>query len=110
MKSVNVQQVALHIPNSYNLSMNLPIVVGTVPYRRVPFLLTPTTRHLPTGCYGMQYLPVVVPPPYRENATPPPPVDGLLSSHCILTNFISGPLMFWSDPDCIADFTPTGFT
>jgi len=70
--------VALHIPNSYNLSMNLPIVVGTVPYRRIPFLLTPTSRHLPTGSYGMQYLPVVVPPPYRENPTPPPPVDGRL--------------------------------
>jgi len=59
--------------------MNLPIVVGTVPYRRVPFLLTPTTRHMPAGCHGMQYLPVVVPPPYRENPTPPPPVDGLFS-------------------------------
>ena len=73
-----VFEVALHIPNSYNLSMNLPIVVGTVPYRRVPFLATPMTRHVSAGCHGMQYLPVVVPPPYRENPTPPPPVDGRL--------------------------------
>jgi len=58
--------------------MNLPIVVGTVPYRRVPFLATPMTRHVSAGCHGMQYLPVVVPPPYRENPTPPPPVDGRL--------------------------------
>jgi len=59
--------------------MNLPIVVGTVPHRRLPFLLTPTTRHMPATGHGMQHLPVVVPPPYRENPTPPPPVDGPLS-------------------------------
>jgi len=69
-----VLQIALHIPGSSNLSMHLPIVVGTVPYRRIPFLL-PSARSPNEGFSGIQYLPVV-PPPYRENPTPPPPIEG----------------------------------
>ena len=32
---VCLPQVALHIPGAYNLSMHLPVVIGTVPYRRL---------------------------------------------------------------------------
>jgi hypothetical protein len=62
-------QIALHIPGSNNLSMHLPIVVGTVPYR--PAIARPPND----GFCGLHYLPVV-PPPYRENPTPPPPIEG----------------------------------
>lgn len=65
----NCLQIALHIPGSNNLSMHLPIVVGTVPYR------PPIARPLNDGICGLHYLPVV-PPPYRENPTPPPPIEG----------------------------------
>ncbi|CAD5118681.1 unnamed protein product [Dimorphilus gyrociliatus] len=51
-------KVAVHIPGAYNLALNLPITIGTVPHRsgRLPLALP-------------------VPPPYREIATPPPPID-----------------------------------
>jgi len=67
---LNCCQVALHIPGAYNLSMHLPVVVGTVPYRRLPFPVTPATR-----CAAGPLLPVI-PPPYREHCTPPPPLEG----------------------------------
>lgn len=67
-------KVALHIPGAYNLSMHLPIIVGTVPYRRPPYLLSNARLYSEEYFGGTQFLPVI-PPPYRENPTPPPPLD-----------------------------------
>ena len=71
-----LHQVALHIPGAYNLSMHLPVVIGTVPYRRL------SPRVLRAGQIFtdslMEYFgpqPQPAPPPYRESATPPPPID-----------------------------------
>ena len=64
-------QVALHIPGAYNLSLHLPVVIGTVPYRRVslPYVIPGGAA---VGCPDF----LTAPPPYREVPTPPPPIDG----------------------------------
>ena len=70
-------KVALHIPGAYNLSMHLPVVIGTVPFRRISPYLMQTARMYQdanTDYYGTHFLPA--PPPYRETATPPPPFEG----------------------------------
>ncbi|KAK6178697.1 hypothetical protein SNE40_011221 [Patella caerulea] len=68
-------KVALHIPGAYNLRMHLPIVIGTVPYRRAQSYHFMESRYYceTQAQYAMDFLPV--PPPYRETITPPPPFD-----------------------------------
>ncbi|XP_041371561.1 arrestin domain-containing protein 3-like [Gigantopelta aegis] len=68
-------KVAVHIPGAYNLTMHLPIVIGTVPYRRAqPYCYTESRYYRETQAqFAMDFLPV--PPPYRETITPPPPFD-----------------------------------
>ncbi len=58
--------------------MHLPVVIGTVPYRRLsPYLMQSRLyQDASTEYFGTQYLPA--PPPYRETPTPPPPFDGRL--------------------------------
>lgn len=62
-------QVSLHIPGSQNLALQLPIVIGTVPYRQ--------TRHS-TSCLQTADTPLSdihllpAPPPYSESTNPPP--------------------------------------
>ncbi|XP_064608771.1 arrestin domain-containing protein 3-like [Liolophura sinensis] len=75
-------KVALHIPGAYNLTMHLPVVIGTVPYRRArPYRFTESrfyrehTSLLPQSSLDMDFLPLPSPPPYREMVTPPPPFD-----------------------------------
>ena len=72
-------QVALHIPGAYNLTMHLPIIIGTVPYRRAQaFHFTESQFYRETQAHfrAMEYLSVPDPPPYRETITPPPPFEG----------------------------------
>ena len=67
-------QVALHIPGAYNLSLHLPVVIGTVPHRRMSYGF-PQPRFFPEPQFvDTAFLPA--PPPYREALTPPPPIDG----------------------------------
>ncbi|XP_046582154.1 arrestin domain-containing protein 3-like isoform X2 [Haliotis rubra] len=68
-------KVALHIPGAYNLTMHLPIVIGTVPYRRAQsYRFTESRFYRETQAqFAMDFLPV--PPPYRETITPPPPFE-----------------------------------
>ncbi|XP_064653310.1 arrestin domain-containing protein 3-like isoform X2 [Lineus longissimus] len=69
-------KVALHIPGAYNLSLHLPIVIGTVAFRRIsPHIMTDpmVLRDANISYFGNQLLPA--PPPYRETPTPPPPFD-----------------------------------
>lgn len=62
-------EVSLHIPGSQNLALQLPIVIGTVPYRQ--------TRHS-TSCLQTADTPLSdihllpAPPPYSESTNPPP--------------------------------------
>jgi len=63
------------------MSMHLPIIVGTVPYRRPPYLMSNARLYPDEYFGGAQFLPVI-PPPYRENPTPPPPLDGKRLSVC----------------------------
>lgn len=61
--------MSLHIPGSQNLALQLPIVIGTVPYRQ--------TRHS-TSCLQTADTPISdihllpAPPPYSESTNPPP--------------------------------------
>ena len=71
-----MSQVALHIPGSYNLSMHLPVVIGTVPFRRLPGYLR-QCQESASDLFNTAALPA--PPPYRQTATPPPPIDGWYS-------------------------------
>ena len=76
---LNLIQVALHIPGAYNLTMHLPIIIGTVPYRRAQaFHFTDSHFYRETQAHfrAMDYLSVPDPPPYRETITPPPPFEG----------------------------------
>lgn len=78
----------MHIPGAYNLSMHLPIIVGTVPFRRpvplymppqFPILLSVATRDadllpnissLPDNSYPSQGNHASEPPPpYQENSS-----------------------------------------
>jgi len=71
-------QVALHIPGAYNLTIHLPIIIGTVPYRGGA-LTYPDSRFYHEAQAHFQpgrYLDVPAPPPYRETITPPPPFEG----------------------------------
>ena len=63
--------------------MHLPVVIGTVPFRRISPYLMQTARMYQdanTDYYGTHFLPA--PPPYRETATPPPPFEGT----CLITD------------------------
>ena len=63
--------------------MHLPVVIGTVPFRRISPYLMQTARMYQdanTDYYGTHFLPA--PPPYRETATPPPPFEGW----CLITD------------------------
>ncbi|KAL8602265.1 hypothetical protein ACOMHN_022778 [Nucella lapillus] len=69
-------KVALHIPGAYNLTVHLPIVIGTVPYRRAQsycFTQSRFYRETQAQFADMAFLPL--PPPYRETITPPPPFE-----------------------------------
>ncbi|PVD20087.1 hypothetical protein C0Q70_20581 [Pomacea canaliculata] len=69
-------KVALHIPGAYNLSLHLPVIIGTVPYRRAhPYSFTQSHFYRETHAQfvDMSFLPL--PPPYRETLTPPPPFE-----------------------------------
>ncbi|KAK3098842.1 hypothetical protein FSP39_023602 [Pinctada imbricata] len=75
MKVEYYVKVALHIPGSYNLTLHLPVVIGTVPYRRGTFRFTESHffRETQPQFESMSCLPL--PPPYRETITPPPPFE-----------------------------------
>ncbi|XP_014661544.1 PREDICTED: arrestin domain-containing protein 3-like [Priapulus caudatus] len=65
-------RVTLQIPGSYNLSLDLPIVVGTVPLRgRLPHYRAIDVQAMSDA--RVTYVPPA--PAYREQATPPPPFD-----------------------------------
>ncbi|GFN82444.1 polyprotein [Plakobranchus ocellatus] len=67
-------KVALHINGAYNLTMHLPVVIGTVPFRQAPsYRFTDSRFFRETQFASVNLLPV--PPPYRETITPPPPFD-----------------------------------
>ncbi|KAK7115753.1 arrestin domain-containing protein 3-like [Littorina saxatilis] len=69
-------KVALHIPGAYNLTVHLPIVIGTVAYRRAQsycFTQSRFYRETQAQFADMDFLPL--PPPYRETITPPPPFE-----------------------------------
>ena len=70
-------QVALHIPGAYNLTVHLPIMIGTVAFRRAHsycFTQSRFYRETQAQFADMDFLPL--PPPYRETITPPPPFEG----------------------------------
>ena len=76
---VSCQQVELHIPGAYNLTLHLPIIVGTVPYRRAStfnFTDSHFYRETQAPFNMLTFLSVPNPPPYRETITPPPPFEG----------------------------------
>ena len=78
-------QVALHIPGAYNLTVHLPIMIGTVPYRRAQsycFTQSRFYRETQAQFADMDFLPL--PPPYRETITPPPPFEGKPCCICCL--------------------------
>ena len=68
-------KVALHIPGAYNLTLHLPIVIGTVPFRHGPTRYTSTRFFNETFTDYQNMVNLPVPPPYRETITPPPPFD-----------------------------------
>ena len=79
-------QVALHIPGAYNLTVHLPIMIGTVPYRRAQsycFTQSRFYRETQAQFADMDFLPL--PPPYRETITPPPPFEGKCRLYVICT-------------------------
>ena len=69
-------QVALHIPCAYNLSMHLPIVIGTVPFRRANYLIQNPRAPQAFDRPGLSYVPAP-PPPYSQTSAPPPPFESL---------------------------------
>ena len=72
-------QVALHISGAYNLTLHLPVVIGTVPFRQAPnYRYTDSHFYRETQLSNTNELAVPLPPPYRESITPPPPFDGKL--------------------------------
>lgn len=91
-------KVALHIPGAYNLTMHLPIIIGTVPYRRAQgFHFTESHYYRETQAQfrTMDYLSVPDPPPYRETITPPPPFEDPPT----YAESISGAVNLWDDDD-----------
>ncbi|XP_060063713.1 arrestin domain-containing protein 3-like [Ylistrum balloti] len=88
-------KVALHIPGAYNLTMHLPIVIGTVPFRRGTFRFPEPHffRESQRRFDSVDYLPI--PPPYRETITPPPPFDDPPTYH----ESVGGAVNIWDDED-----------
>ena len=76
---IYILQVALHIPGAYNLTLHLPIVIGTVPFRQGPTRYTSTRFFNETFTDYQNMVNLPVPPPYRETITPPPPFDGKIT-------------------------------
>ncbi|KAK0055336.1 arrestin domain-containing protein 3 [Biomphalaria pfeifferi] len=69
-------KVALHINGAYNLTMHLPVVIGTVPFRQAPsYRYTDSRYYRETQAQFASVSLLPVPPPYREMITPPPPFD-----------------------------------
>jgi len=66
-------KVSLHIPGAYNVSLNLPIVIGTVPFRHLSSYTTMPPLSESSSYLNLPFLDAL--PPYRETATPPPPFD-----------------------------------
>ncbi|KAK3583525.1 hypothetical protein CHS0354_026108 [Potamilus streckersoni] len=91
-------KVALHIPGAYNLTMHLPIVVGTIPYRRAQaFLFTETRFYHETQEYNaLDYLCAPIPPPYQETITPPPPFEVDPPTYA---ESVGGAVSLWDDED-----------
>ena len=68
-------QVTLYIPRACNLSLYLPVVIGTVPNHRMRHEF-PQPRFIPEPQYvNTAYLPD--PPSYREALMDHPPIDGM---------------------------------
>lgn len=65
-------RITLQIPGSYNLSLDLPIVIGTVPFRARPLHFPPIDMQALHEASVTYMTPA---PAYREQATPPPPFD-----------------------------------
>ncbi|CAH1797054.1 unnamed protein product [Owenia fusiformis] len=90
-------KVALHIPGAYNLALHLPIVIGTVPFRRLATYLT-DTRMLQEALFASNLV-VPSPPPYRESPTPPPPIDFQIDGPPTYAETISGAVNLYDDDD-----------
>ena len=74
--------MALHIPGAYNLTLHLPVIIGTVPYRRgLTFNFADSQFYRETQAHfnTMNLLGIPNPPPYRETITPPPPFEGTVN-------------------------------
>lgn len=82
-------QVELHIPGAYNLTLHLPVIVGTVPYRRAQtFSFTQSRYYRETYAQFVERdLLLPLPPPYRETITPPPPFEGKVECFLELGDF-----------------------
>lgn len=62
-------RITLQIPGAYNLSVDLPIIIGTVPYRT-------RTGYTEFEALREARMALLTPaPPYRELETPPPPLE-----------------------------------
>nr|XP_022333953.1 arrestin domain-containing protein 3-like [Crassostrea virginica] len=61
-------EVSLHIPGSQALALQLPIVIGTVPYRQMRH--SPACLQTDVTLNDISLLPA--PPPYTESLSPPP--------------------------------------
>ena len=58
--------------------MHLPIVIGTVPFRRTNYLIhNPRSLLTAFDSPNLPYLPAP-PPPYSETTAPPPAFDGVV--------------------------------
>ncbi|XP_060581680.1 arrestin domain-containing protein 3-like [Ruditapes philippinarum] len=90
-------KVALHIPGAYNLTMHLPIMIGTVPFRRGVFNFTDSNFYRETQAHynAMTFLGLPNPPPYRETITPPPPFEDPPT----YAESVSGAVNLWDEDD-----------
>lgn len=81
--------MALHIPGAYNLSLHLPVIIGTVPYRRAhPYSFTQSHFYRETHAQFVDVSFLPLPPPYRETLTPPPPFEGEIILHLMLLSHL----------------------
>lgn len=90
-------KVALHIPGAYNLTMHLPITIGTVPFRRGVFNFADPNFYRETQAHfnAMTFLGLPNPPPYRETITPPPPFEDPPT----YAESVGGAVNLWDDDD-----------
>ncbi|WAQ97737.1 ARRD3-like protein [Mya arenaria] len=90
-------KVALHIPGAYNLTIHLPIIIGTVPYRGGPHSYADSRffHEAQALLAAAAYLDVPNPPPYRETITPPPPFEDPPT----YVESVGGAVNLWDDDD-----------